>query len=384
MKTKILVIEPYCPTPSDSGGKTRINHTLRFLSQYFSIELLTFYHNHTEIAVNKTFFEKLNIHPTFFPACKRELLSFVTKGVPYWFGSWYSTKLVDRLKKVNFSEYSSVLIEQTQLLYLIDYIPKNIPTVFSAHDISTISFWRRLSDVGMLKKLIHFPRFLEVYFYELCYLRKFTHVVAVSKRDAYILKLVFHLQSVIIIENGVEKIDFITTKSNKDRITIGYIGSQSHTPNKKAIEFITTRIFPHIKSKNVSVNLAGSDSGANSQDGINLLGFVPSTKKFFEQIDILVTPIFAGSGSRVKILESLSFGCPVITTEIGGEGLNISSPLLTIIPKSQETVPSFWADKIMSQKRSYSKEVFSQLAFDLSKYLWSSQLSKYNSILKNK
>jgi hypothetical protein len=382
MKPKILVIEPYCPIPSDSGGKTRISHTLRFLSHQFSLDLLVFYHNRTEVAVNKTFFEKLNIHSTLFPASKRGLLSFFTTGIPYWFAPWYSKKLVRHLKKTDFTNYTSVIIEQTQLLYLVDHIPKTTRTVFSAHDISTISFWRRLRDVGFFKRILHFPRFIEVFFYELYYLKKFSHVVAVTTQDAYYLRLLFRLRSVSVIENGIEKIDFIPPIQKQNTIRLGYLGSPKHTPNKKSIEFITQQIYPLLQSKNFVVNLGGSDSTVGSINGINTLGFVPSTKKYFEQIDILVAPIFAGSGSRVKILESLSFGRSVVTTKVGAEGLNIHSPLLTIIPPIDQQSPKIWAKVIKHQPTVFDPKTYTNLATSLTKHLWSTQLEKLTAILK--
>lgn len=376
MTKKILIIEPYCPTPSDSGGRVRIGNTLKFLSRYFKIKLLSFYQSRSEVAVNMTWLEKLNIQTSFYQTQDRKFFSYLQQSTPYWFAPWHSPKLIDKLKSINYSSYSSVLVELTQLLYVVDHLPKNTKKVFVAHDVSTISFWRRLSDVSLLKRLVHFPRFLEVMFYENHYLKKYDHVVAVSQNDARFLKLFFRLPSVSVIENGIEKIDFIPPSANNGNTNIGYIGSQKHTPNLNTIRFITQKIYPYIRKKGVNINLAGSDNSKSTLSGINYLGFVPTVRDFYKKIDILVAPIFSGSGSRIKILESLSFGRPVITTKVGAEGIDLQTPLLTIIPPQYQFSPRVWARYIIQHPKTFTSEEYTKLATKLNTLHWSRQLEK--------
>lgn len=381
MKPKILTIEPFCPTPSDSGGKVRIGNTLKFLSQRFNIDLLTFYQSRTEVAINKTWFEKLNINPIFFQTLDRQIFTYLKTSIPYWFAPWYSPKLIEKLKSTKFTAYSSVMVEFSQLLYIADYLPKTTKKIFVAHDVSTISFWRRQSDVGILKKLIHFPRFLEVMFYENHYLKKYDHVIAVSQKDAHFLKLFFRLGSVSVIENGIEKIDFVPPSTDNKSVNIGYIGSQNHTPNLNTIKFITQKIFPLVRKMNININLAGSDNANTNIPGINYLGFVPSVKDFYKKIDILVAPIFSGSGSRIKILESLSYGRPVITTKVGAEGLELKTPLLTIIPPQYQYSQRVWSKYILQHPKSFGAEDYKKLAAQLNHHHWSYQLEKLTPLL---
>jgi len=76
-----------------------------------------------------------------------------------------------------------------------------------------------------------------------------------------------------------------------------------------------------------------NESKLIKKDRIINLGFVEKESNFYKKINILVAPIISGSGTRIKILESLSFGIPVITTEIGAEGLNFNKNFLVIVKK---------------------------------------------------
>ena len=60
---------------------------------------------------------------------------------------------------------------------------------------------------------------------------------------------------------------------------------------------------------------------ASENDSIHHLGFVDNKFEFLANNGILLAPIKSGSGVRIKIIEALSIGVPVITTEIGAKGI---------------------------------------------------------------
>ena len=51
-------------------------------------------------------------------------------------------------------------------------------------------------------------------------------------------------------------------------------------------------------------------------------GFVEDVRPFFEECQILVVPLSVGSGTRIKILEAMATGTPVVSTDIGAEGID--------------------------------------------------------------
>lgn len=318
MKLKLLLISAISPTPQNSGGATRIKNTLIELSKHYNVDFVTF--NESEIKIQSKSFSL-----------------FFTKFIPYWFTSWYSQKLISKVKdQIKQNKYDIIQIEFSQLLYLSKYLPRDTKKVFTSHDIASISFYRRIFDdhPSIFKIIFRYLTFLQIYFYEKKYLPKFDTIITVSQKDQQTLQQQLPNKKIICLENGIDKINFIKKPSSKI-IRLGYIGSFDHTPNLNAVKYFYQQIAPLLEKENIQYKffLAGKNDPKfvkNNFPKIIDLGMVKETQDFYKNIDFLITPIFAGSGSRIKILEALSFGIPVISSPIGAEGINIKSDYLQI------------------------------------------------------
>lgn len=368
-KKKLLLITAIPPYPQNSGGATRIKNTIQELSKYFDLYLITFSNSSKEDNLNKRC--KKVIYIPFID--KKIIFSFIKFGQPYWFSSWYSKKLIHETKNItNNIDFDYIQIEFSQLLYLINYLsPKDQKkSIFTAHDISTISFFRRL-------KFWHLFRLIEIYFYEKIYLSKYKQINVVSKNDRNIIKRLFKIQNIVIVPNGIEKIEFLKNNQNSI-IKLGYVGSFSHPPNKIAIQYFKNKIVPLlIKNKiNFQFYLAGNNNNITNKDIINL-GFVKNIKDFFKTIDILITPIVAGSGSRIKILEALGFGKKIISSPIGAEGIEIPTKLISICNTPQDYVNKI--NQFSKEKVDYQKE-----KENISKLSWQNIFYNYAKILNEK
>ena len=54
---------------------------------------------------------------------------------------------------------------------------------------------------------------------------------------------------------------------------------------------------------------------------VNVLGFVDNLDKVYDECDVMIAPIFNGSGQKVKVMEAFSRGCPVISTDFAVKGI---------------------------------------------------------------
>jgi len=321
-KFKLLLVTAIPPTPQNSGGATRVHHTLQELSKYYQVDLATFDDSSLKLQPKKFNFK-----------------------IPYWFSPWYSQKLISQVSSlIKKNHYDIIQIEFSQLLYLAKYLPKSVKKVFVSHDIASISFYRRIFEdkPSILKIIFRYLLFLQIYFYEKKYLPKFDTIIAVSKKDQQTLQQQLPSQKIVCLENGIEKINFLH-KSPSKIINLGYIGSFSHTPNLNAVKYFFDQIAPLLEKQNIPYKfyLAGNNDPKfvkNNFSNSNLinLGQIKDVTDFYQKIDCLITPIFSGSGSRIKILEALSFGIPVISSPIGAEGINIKSTYLQIANQSQD------------------------------------------------
>lgn len=119
-----------------------------------------------------------------------------------------------------------------------------------------------------------------------------------------------------------------------------FVGSMNWFPNIEAVQKLKEELFPILKKEFpfLKLKLAGSFSTKQALiNGIEHVGFVEDLANFFQSSGILVAPIMAGSGVRVKLLEAMSYGVPIITTEIGAIGIPHNSGLI-IVKSSEEFI----------------------------------------------
>lgn len=107
---------------------------------------------------------------------------------------------------------------------------------------------------------------------------------------------------------------------------VGIIGTGWWPPTAAAIRRLVTRTWPLIRTRRRDARLliAGRgtvDLGLPPIPGVEILGSVRSGSEFIRQLSALVYPLDRGSGMKVKVLEAMASGVPVVTTAPGAEGV---------------------------------------------------------------
>ena len=103
-----------------------------------------------------------------------------------------------------------------------------------------------------------------------------------------------------------------------------FIGGMDWMPNREAVDLLISEIFPQIKAKIPSAVLHIAGTGTEQLQGgkgIKCHGFVPDSTEFMRQSGTLLLPLKSGSGVRMKLLEAMRIGVPIVTTTIGKEGI---------------------------------------------------------------
>jgi glycosyltransferase involved in cell wall biosynthesis len=110
-------------------------------------------------------------------------------------------------------------------------------------------------------------------------------------------------------------------------IVLVYHGTLAYLPNQIATQFLKNSLIPVIRESDsrIKLLLLGPKHEYNTGEFIIELNEVSSEElpEFLSMADIAVVPLDSGSGTRLKILEYLSLGIPIISTKIGIEGLPI-------------------------------------------------------------
>lgn len=394
-KEKLLIVSAISPFPKTSGGAVRIYNTIKYLSEKFELYFIFFIPQDSSLNAEDIFFlkEKTRFFTYFYQKPKKNYFSFINEFQPYWFSDWIDDELKIFLPKlIKQFNIKNVQIDCTQLLYLYQFIPEKINKIFVAYDISVISFWRRLYEVrNPFKFFFYFFRWVEIMLYEKYYLPKFNFVVSMSKNDQSVLKNKFGLKNVIVIPNGIEEINFLNNNPGKI-LNLGYIGSFNHPPNRNVFAFFINEIAPLLEKNKINFRyfivgannpkdikkIVNHSSFKNKRKIINL-GEVEKVEDFYQKIDVLICPIFSGSGTRIKILEALSFGVPVITSDIGAEGININSQYLSIANSKNEFIKEI--TKFTQKNPKLNDAELIKLKNSIQPLLWKNIFKDYSNII---
>lgn len=106
-----------------------------------------------------------------------------------------------------------------------------------------------------------------------------------------------------------------------------FVGHFAHGPNRDAARWLCAEIMPRLWRSRPDIKLVvvgrqpTSDLLRLASAGISILADVPTIAPYLAAADLFVAPIRQGAGTRVKLLEALAAGVPVITTSIGATGL---------------------------------------------------------------
>ena len=140
--------------------------------------------------------------------------------------------------------------------------------------------------------------------------------------------------NVVVIPNGVDTTYFqprnIYFSQNDAPKSLLFIGSMAYSPNEDAVNYFNQGIFPLITSQipEVKWQVVGRDMSptvvALSSRNIDIIGWVDDVRPVMSNSGALVVPLRSGGGTRLKILEAMAAGLPVISTSIGAEGLEVT------------------------------------------------------------
>lgn len=158
--------------------------------------------------------------------------------------------------------------------------------------------------------------------------------VVVSEADRRRLLRVNPAAHVHVVENGAADTSPAAAKElEADPPQVLFTGLMDWEPNVAAVEFFVTQIWPQIRQAvpNAQFVVAGRNPAsrvrrlAESTPGMTLVPNPAEMREWFERAAVFACPLRTGGGTRIKILEAMAAGTPVVSTAVGCEGLNLRS-----------------------------------------------------------
>ena len=339
---RILFITQFLPYPLDTGGKIKTYQTLRLLSKKHKVFLISFVDRKSDLKWEvklrkycfgfKTFITPIitTSHRYLKKKAFLSLFSFKPFRVQKYFLKETAVFINKLTKKENFDAIHFDHETSVQYLPHIYKCFKKLK-VYDEHNICYEGFLSYVRyEKGIIKKLAYLTEALKFFFYERVIMTKFDQILTISQEDKK-----------KILKWGVpfSKVKFFPVPFKiKNHFKFGskniiFISLLSWWPNKDAVLWFSKKIYPLIKKeiKDVKFLVIGKNADQEIKDtldkekSIKLIGHVKSLNKYLKKSGVLIVPVRSGAGVRIKILDALSWGMPIISTFAAAKGIKLKN-----------------------------------------------------------
>ena len=316
----ILVLTAYPPVLHMHGGGVRMFHNIRILAERHRVRVISFVENDEE----REMLHSLDRICESVIAIKR-----VPDFRPHWFSVLpflvreFSTPEMYRAVESEFQR-DKVDVLQCEYLQMAQFHRRGVFSVLTLLDGPSANAYEEFREaVDVVQKLRLYYRWMATLRYETLMARKFDRVVTMTENDAEHLRSYSPTADIRAIPIGIDPKEFEPWPENANQpIQVLFVGNFRHTPNIEGAEFLVERIAPHFPD--VQFVISGShvpNHLRNGPNNVRFSGYVSDIRAFYCRPNTIVaTPLFSGTGQRVKLLEAFAMGCPTITSSIGAVG----------------------------------------------------------------
>jgi sugar transferase (PEP-CTERM/EpsH1 system associated) len=331
---KLLFTANRFPYPPYRGDKLKIFHLAKRLSQKHELHLVTFLQDKSDLQYLpelQKIFKEIHLIPLSKPhSYLNSLLTFFYKE-PFQVRYFHSAKMEKKLQELQEQhEYDAVHVQH---LRMAQYWAKNksVPRILDLPDAYSLYWKRRIeSSKGLLKFFAGIEQ-KRVFDYE-AILQEYDLSLVCSREDQSYLQQERHIKNVQLLPNGVDLRTFASEQHNYslDR-TILFTGNMDYAPNVDAVIYFVAEIFPLIKQQvsDAVFVIAGQRPVKKvlelTASDIKVTGFVQDLSAMYASASMVVAPLRFGAGTQNKVLEAMAMGVPVVSRNIGFNGLNITS-----------------------------------------------------------
>ncbi len=336
---KILVITDYLPYPLISGDRIRVYNLVRRIADCHQVTLAGPIRSEEDLQSEKKlaeFCEQVitgNLHMQHPLRHLPGLVRFALDGLPLELKFLHSATLEAKIRKAAAEGgFDIVQVEHSRMAYYLRALPEDLQrkSVLTLHNITYDQFGRisqvELNPVQRFRASLYSRQMRD---WEPRYAGRFARVVVVSRLDQeMVLELNPHLHTEVI-PNGVDVQRYQPLPVQRDDPVMLFIGTMSYAPCVDGAIFFSQQVLPLIRKAipNARFLIVGADPDpevrALESEAVEVTGRVPEIEPYYSRASICVVPLRAGGGTRLKILEAMAFGRPVVSTSIGCEGLEV-------------------------------------------------------------
>jgi polysaccharide biosynthesis protein PslH len=261
---------------------------------------------------------------------------FWLQGIPPNVLYLYSQKIQDWVDEaVKTGKFDAITCEHSvNEIYIRPQWKKQLKTIINVHS----SIYRtcrnqletRTSD-NEFRDRFYLPLLRR---YEQRFIKKFSKVVVTTNEDEEQMKVFVPYADIAIVPNGVDLETFPYRKSDPSGHNLVFVGGLDYFVNIDAACFFSLEVLPILQQKypDLTLTLVGSKPApevialTKQNPAITVTGRVPSIAEYLHKATVAVAPLRTGFGMKIKTLEYLAAGVPVVGSDRGLEGIDIDRP----------------------------------------------------------
>jgi len=331
---KILFTANRFPYPPYRGDKLKIYHLAKRLCKRHELHLLTFLQDKNDLQYLpelKKIFTEIYLVPLPRSQSYRNVLMALFSREPFQVRYFHSEEMKDQVRLLaERNQYDAIHVQHLRMApYWASY--KNIPRILDLPDAYSLYWKRRIAAKKGLARFFNKTEQKRVFHYEQV-LNDYNMSLVCSREDLEYLKQENGIRNVKLLPNGVDLETFSSQEHDYtlDK-TILFTGNMDYAPNVDAVDYFARDIFPLILEKlpGTKFIIAGQRPVKKvlelAGEHIEVTGFIPNLADMYRKASIVVAPLRFGAGTQNKVLEAMAMGVPVISRNIGFNGLNIQS-----------------------------------------------------------
>ncbi len=332
---KILQLSPRLPFPLTEGGNIGIYNITRQLRRrgaeiYFAA--VSDRQDEVSVAALKNLCSSVFVAPLTKKYGLKTAAKNIFSAVPVNIEKYHSRKNLEQIVRFTSGEgIDLVHVDHLHMAYYGLAIGRalKVPVVLREHNLelkimerfaatSPNMFHRRYAGLQLAK----FKK------YEPAVCAQFNKCIMITEEDRKRLLTFRHDIKTAVIPAGVDTEFFSPEDSLGEDDTIAYVGSLDWLPNVDGLAWFVQEVLPIVVKSRPSVRfyVYGKNPSRDVfklSDGRNVIvkGFVDDVREVFRKARLMVVPLRAGSGIRIKILEAMAAGKAIVATSIGREGI---------------------------------------------------------------
>lgn len=364
------------PWPLDNGQKIVSFSDLNCLSKSFQIDVVSYIdpinfpkkdeycRNLGEKLPGVNFFDPVE-HQVLRGNLKGKMVTFVTgviNQLPYVVSKYRSAKYMRKIEDaVSSQTYDVLYIDHLAPSYVLSSLSRatlrDMVIVYRAHDIFSETLAGYSKALGTTP--ISLATRVDLRICQLYERRLWINVDAIlpvtRRLEQLIVKEIPALKpKITYFPVVIEPVGYpLKVHSGTQRVL--YIGTVHYPPNLLGLKWFLEKCWHLVLAEHPNATLdivgRGGDQLLPVPDSVRIHNYVDDLSTFYQSADVFIVPLFAGSGVRLKILNALNHGLPVVSTHAGYAGLEVEEGKHILVADDPQSFANHICDLLGSREK---------------------------------